>query len=85
MDQTRTPAYHLTEFLGAVRRSSSAGCRASGCADPATATRIELHLRESPGGPERVLGLRAELRDGVPVIALYEQSELAPPTRADAP
>jgi hypothetical protein len=85
MDHTRTPAYRLTEFLGAARRSSSAGCRASGLADDATATHIELHFQEAPGGPERVLGLRAELRDGVAVIVLYEQSELAPPRRADVP
>ncbi|MDF1501797.1 hypothetical protein [Roseisolibacter sp. H3M3-2] len=85
MDHTRTPSFRLAAFLGEVRRSTSAGCRYSSPADFESADRIELRYQDAPNGPERMIGLRAELRDGVPVIALYEHSELAPSTRADAP
>jgi sirohydrochlorin ferrochelatase len=82
MDHRSSPSYRIAEFLGSVRRSESAGYRAAG--DGVTASRIELHYRAHADGPQRMMGLRAELRDGAPVIVLYEQSELAPAPWSDA-
>lgn len=84
MDKTETPTYRLTSFLTRVRGSERVGCRASSHADHTTATKLELRYHETADGPEHMLGLRAELRDGVPVIVLYEQSELAQPAPAAA-
>lgn len=85
MDKTQTPTYRLTTFLGGVRGCDHVGCRASSTTDHQTATLIELRYHATPGGPETMIGLRAELRDGVPVIALYEQSVLAAPAAPSAP
>lgn len=79
MEKTETPTYRLTAFLAGVRGSERVGCRAASTADHTTATKLEMRYRDTADGPEHMLGLRAELRDGVPVIALYEQSELAFP------
>jgi len=38
-----------------------------------------MRYREKSGGPERMLGLRAVLRDGIPMIELYETTELGIP------
>lgn len=75
MDHKQNPSYRLATFLGGVRRSVNTGCRSSG--DGEAANRIELRFQETLDGPEHMLGLRAELRDGVPVIVLYEHSELS--------
>lgn len=83
MDYQRDPSYWLTEFLAGVRRSASAVCRAAG--DGQTATKLELRFRHATEGAEHMLGLRAVLRDGVPVIELYEQSELGPAQPHAAP
>lgn len=79
MDKTETPTYRLTMFLAGVRGSARVGCRAGSAADHTTATTIEMRYRDTDDGPEHMLGLRAELRDGVPVMVLYEHSELAFP------
>lgn len=76
MDHTRTPVYRLVQFLRGARESDSVGCRGSGGED--FAHRLELRYKATPDGPESMIGLRAELRDGAPVIVLYDHSELAP-------
>ncbi len=76
MDHTKDPATRIAGFLSDVRRSVSAGCRVAG--DGETALKLEMRCRDGVDGKERILGLRAGLRDGVPVIELYEVPELAP-------
>lgn len=79
MKPERTPSMRITRFLSEVRRAEVSGCRSAG--DGEYAAVIELHCHPVGGGREQVLGLRAELRDGVPVIALYERTTLdADPT-----
>jgi hypothetical protein len=78
MDPKQNPSYRLATFLGGVRRSANTGCRSSGDGDAAKS--IELRFQETLDGPEHMIGLRAELRDGLPVIVLYEKPEL----RSDA-
>lgn len=68
------PAFRLTEFLAAARQGAHTGCRAAG--DGTSATQIELHYHERGGGPKRVLGLRAEVRDGQAVIVLDAETRL---------
>jgi hypothetical protein len=78
MDNTATLIFRIAAFLGGVRNSFSTGCRSSSPIGPETADRIELRYRETPDGPERMIGLRAEVQHGAAVIVLYEHSELVP-------
>ena len=77
MNRTSEPSARVALFLAEAQGATGAGCRAASDGEGG-AYRLEMRYRHPVSGHEQMLGLRAELRDGRPVIVLYNDSELAP-------
>ena len=75
MDPRNGPAVRMSQFLLAYRQTERTGLTASEL-DEESLTQLELRYQASPDAEEVVIGLRAEIREGRPVMVLYDHPDL---------